>query len=215
MLTRDPAAPPPPLPPSHSLFPSHPHSTDLAKTREASVLPGLGGRTRNEEIRVISPSSACLPSPLLSVDRSLLFSVSCSPPPPSAASRQVLPPTLPLQSPGFSPSRLGCRGQGWGLLLALTGPSWGQERNGQRALTAPALPRSPPPQPQQFLSHKVDSCKEFPRLPTWISLLLLPELWMAAVGQVKGSVSGGSEWEGERQDRRQRWGQETEKRVQK
>lgn len=152
MLTRDPAAPPPvlfPLPPS-----SYPHSTDLAETREASVLADLGGRMQRVDLH--------LPALPVSVDGCLGLSLSHMPPPPSAASRQVLPPALPLRSPGLRPSRLGCRGQGWGLLLALTGPSWGQERNGQRAPSVPALPH---PHPKQFLPREVDSCQEFPRAP--------------------------------------------------
>lgn len=97
---------------------------------------------------------------LVSVHRCLGLSLSQMPPPPSAASRQVLPPALPLQSPGLRPSCLGCRGQGWGLLLALTGPSWGQER---RELSQPQ--HSPTPGRHSSCLSKFDSCREFPRAP--------------------------------------------------
>ena len=199
MLTRDPATPPPP--PSPSLCPSHPHSTDLAGIREAFVLPGLGGRMRRVDSHLPVPASLGLSVESVPWTSSVPLAS-----PPSAASQQVLPPALPLQSPGLRPSRLGCRGQGWGLLLALTGPSWGQERNGQRAPSVPALPH---PHPKQFLPHDdVDSCQEFPRAPVLdpahspFSCCCPSPVWLGA-GGLSGAQSQG---EGERQDRKTRMG---------
>lgn len=133
MLTRDPAAPLPAAP-SSSLLPSHPHYTDLAGMREASVLPGSGGRRWG-----------CLKIPILHA---------C---PSTAAWRATsLTPSstwrcLPTGAP-FSPSSssllgsvhhasvgLGCQDQGRSLVLVLTDSSWGQWRNEQSTPSVPAL----------------------------------------------------------------------------
>lgn len=109
--------------------------------------------------------------------------------------RCSLPP-FHLQSPGLSPSRLGCRGQGWALLLVLTGPSWGQERNGQRTHSVPA------PLNSSCLT-KLTAARSSPGFTSWPahSPFCCPNpLWLR-----------GPSWGWGRQRQEERWGRERDR----
>lgn len=122
-------------------------------------------------------------SPLESVDGCLGLSLSHLPPPPSTASRQVLPPALSTPV-SWAPSIMpGLLRPGLGLLLALTGPSWEQERNGQRDPSVPILLH---PHSKQFPLYKVDSCQEFPRASATLPILPSP-----AAQALNGLLGGG------------------------
>lgn len=154
----------------------------------------------------------------MSADRCLGPALSHMPPPPNAASRQVLPPALPLQSPGLRPSRLGCRGQGWGLLLALTGPSWGQER---REFSQPRHSPTTPGQRSSCLSKLTAARSSLglqsstrPFLPSPAAAQALDGWWRGGGGGGAALVRGARGGERERKAgqkeirmrKRNRWG---------
>lgn len=124
--------------------------------REASVLPGSGGRRwgclKIPILHACPSAAAWRTASLTPVLHLALPSDRCS----------LLPSEL--QSPGFSPSRLvglGCQDQGRSLVLVLTGSSWG---NG--GMDRVLLRSQPSPHRKRSLLHKVDSCQESPGLPS-------------------------------------------------
>lgn len=110
----------------------------------------------------------CMPASLwlLTVDLLLILSYSLPPPLVLPVDRCSLPP-FHFQSPGLSPSRLGYQGQSRGLLLVLTVPSWGQERNGQHAHSVSA---SPPTLDSSRLT-KLTAARSSPGFTSWHALL--------------------------------------------
>lgn len=150
--------------------------------REASVLPGSGGRRwgcLKIPILHACPSAAAWRAASLTL----------------ASTWRCLPTGAPFSSPSSSllgsvhhaSVGLGCQDQGRSLVLVLTGSSWG---NG--GMDRVLLQSQPSPHLKRSLLHKVDSCQESPRASFFkaclLFLLLLPKPWMVKVGA--GSLCG-------------------------